>query len=595
VRPLPDNRLEDLESLNRIAETLNRAVDVRSALDSALDQLLAIMALDTAWILLRTPLGQEGAPFELAAHRNLPPALEDPKAWESGCYCQDLCLEGKLTAAYTEVGCSRLAEAEIGRRDLQVHASSPLRSGGKTLGILNVAGRAWVDFDERALALLTNVGAQLGVTLERASLYDALREQRVQEQAALLDASRQLLSRAGLAEVTSFLVEEVRRLAQVDACALLLPDAAGGELQFLEATGWRHDPRAAGRRIPLNDASGPGRVMRTHTPLLLEDLQAHDPTAWSASWIQEEDFRGHVVLPLIAEGQTIGVLILNSRQPCSMGDDTLRFIQLMANQGAIALEKARLQEEEIHRRELDHELDLAREIQFSLLPGTPPPIEGWELASFYRAARQVGGDFYDWFPLPSKPGRYGVAVGDVTGKGVPAALYMGMCKTAIRAAAVGGSSPAETLKAANLAIVEDGEAALLLSTFYCEWEPETGHLIWANAGHDPPFWIPSQDPSPKPLETTGMILGVDASTELEERELLLEAGDSLILYTDGAIDALAPDGERYGRKRFKKAIASRRSLSAEGHLQALVQDIDAFVQGEPQADDLTLLILRRVS
>jgi serine phosphatase RsbU (regulator of sigma subunit) len=174
--------IDDLATLNQIAETLNRAVDVRSVLDSALVRLVELMGLETGWLFLSDPSAQGrwwGRGYVLAAHHNLPPALalDNPDAWDKGCDCQGFCNTGRLSGAYNEVRCSRLAEVSGDRRGLTVHASAPLRSGDRILGILNVAGPDWTAFSPEALALLTNVGAQMGIALERARLFDLVQEQ----------------------------------------------------------------------------------------------------------------------------------------------------------------------------------------------------------------------------------------------------------------------------------------------------------------------------------------------------------------------------------------------------------------------------------
>ncbi|MCA9922909.1 MAG: GAF domain-containing protein, partial [Anaerolineales bacterium] len=199
----------DLRTLNQIAETLNGSVDVRSTLASALTQLVDLMALDTAWVFLSDQAAQDrwaGRGFVLAAYQQLPPALapDNAHAWDKGCDCQTLCLKGKLHQAYNEVRCSRLAEAVGDREGLVVHASTPLRSGGEVLGILNVAAPSWAAFSERSLELLTNVGKMMGVALERARLFDLLQGQRIHEQAALMDVSNQLLSRRDLDDLIHY-------------------------------------------------------------------------------------------------------------------------------------------------------------------------------------------------------------------------------------------------------------------------------------------------------------------------------------------------------------------------------------------------------
>jgi len=387
---------EDLTTLNHIVETLNRAVDVRGALNSALARLVELMGLEAGWIFVRDPAAQdhgEDAGYVLAAHYNLPPALADAGLWAGGCQCQSLCDQGRLTEAYNEVRCSRLGGASGDRRGLAVHASVPLRSGDRILGILNLFGPDWASFSPRALALLTNAGNQMGIALERARLFDLLKEQRIHEQAALLDLSNQLLSRLDLDDVMGYLVEEARRLLQADACALLLPGEEPGHLAFRAASGWYFDPVASQRQMSIDENDGPGLVMRTQQPLLAEDIEASDPAVWCTDWLRSEGFRGHAVVPLVVGDRSIGVLMINTRQPRLLNEDEVRFLRLMANQAAIAIENARLHREEIERHRLEQELAVGQQIQLGMLPKDCPVVPGWEFAVGYQAARQVGGDF----------------------------------------------------------------------------------------------------------------------------------------------------------------------------------------------------------
>jgi GAF domain-containing protein len=347
----------DLTTLNQIIETLNQAVDVRAVLNSTLARLVELMGLETGWIFLADPAAQDrwaGSGYVLAAHHNLPPALalDSADAWDGGCDCQALCNAGRLTEAYNEVRCIRLARARGDRRGLAVHASVPLRSGDRPLGILNVAGPDWASFSQRALTLLSNAGSQMGLALERARLYDLLRERRIDEQAALLDLSNQLLARLDLDDLIDYLVEAVRRLLQADACALLLPDDEPGSLAFRAANGWRQDPVAAGYRVPSDERSGPGQAMQAQRPVLIDDILGGDLALWCPQWLHAEDFRGQAVVPLIAAGRSIGALLIDVRQPHGWAEDEVRFMRLMANQAAIAIVKARLHQEEVRQQRL---------------------------------------------------------------------------------------------------------------------------------------------------------------------------------------------------------------------------------------------------
>lgn len=594
--------VKDLETLNEIAGALNQSADVRGALERALARLVDVVGLETGWIFLYDESDTDpwwGKYFTLAAHHNLPPALalDSPDAWKGNCECQALCKKGKLTAAYNEVTCSRLAAVTGDRRELSVHASTPLRSGNQVLGILNVAASSWDAFSPRALALLTNVGSQMGVALERARLFDLLQERRVHEQASLLGFSNQLLSRLDLDDLLSYLVEEARRLLQVDACAVLLPDEDDPQyLRFYAAAGWRSDPVAAQRRVPADDRTGSGVVMRTQQPIVLEDAEVRETAPWMADWLPDEEFLSAGIVPLIADGRSIGALVADVRQKRRLQDDDVRFLQLMANQAALAIEKARLHREEIQRQRLEEELSVARQIQLSILPSAAPTVPGWEIATRYEAARQVGGDFYDffWVPRPQEGDRqFGVVIADVAGKGVPAALFMAMSRTTIRNVAISDRSPAAALEKANELLLKDSEADLFLTAFYGLLDTETGELAYCNAGHNRPFCYRLEERAFATLRSNGIALGVLPEITLPGHRITIETGDLLVLFTDGVTEAVNPEMEEFGEDRLRAIVEAHADAGVQEIVNAVADAVNAFTHDLPRWDDFTLVVARR--
>jgi sigma-B regulation protein RsbU (phosphoserine phosphatase) len=591
---------EKLNVLTHIADTLNRAVDVRGVLDHTLAELVRLMNLETGWIFLRDPAAQDrrwGSGYVLAAHHNLPPALDLDRAdaWEGGCDCQHMCNEACLTQAYNQVRCSRLGSVSGDRRGLVVHASTPLHSGDHILGILNVAGPDWASFSPQALMLLTNVGSQMGVALERARLFDLLQEQRIHEQAALLEFSNQLLSRLDLGDLMAYLVEEVRQMLHADACALLLPGETADRLDFRAASGWRENPVTAGRQVPAGEQSGPGVAMLTQQPLIAEDIRRHDPAPWLPGWLDREGFSGHAVVPLIVAGRSVGALAINTRQSRLFDEQEARFMHLMANQAAVAIEKARLHRQEIEKLQLEKELIVGREIQLSLLPKSLPVLPGWDLAVYYQAARQVGGDFYDFFHLPGEPGRLGLVIADVAGKGVPAALFMALSRTAIRIAAQTDPSPAAALARANELIMQDSYADLFVTACYAVLDTAGGRLIFANAGHNRPLWLRAATGEFEELAARGIVLGFFAGIDLEECQIDVAPGDLLILYTDGVTEAMDAAHQLFGQERLRAAVAARDQDCAQEIVQAIVEAVITFTGNIPQSDDCTVLVVKRCS
>ncbi|MCL7452545.1 MAG: SpoIIE family protein phosphatase [Anaerolineae bacterium] len=587
-----------LTSLNDIAETLNRAVDVRSVLDDTLARLVQLMGLETGWMFLKDG-GEDGIHSEsgymLAAYHNLPPALDpdDKSVWRRTCDCQELCDSAAMTRAYNEVRCGRLENVVGDRRGLVVHASTPLCSGDRVLGILNVAGPDWSHFSPEALALLTSVGNQIGVALERARLFDLLQERRIHEQAALLDFSTGLLGQRALSDLLRYLVDEVKKMLRADACALLLPGKTPDTLEFRAASGWRVDPVAEGHSVPAGDLSGPGLAMVTQRLLLTEDIQMQDPAPWLPDWLEREGFRGHAVLPLVAEGRSVGALVIDARTPRLLDQHEIRLLRLMAAQAAIAIEKARLHMEELKGQALEREMAVGREIQLSLLPKRLPSLPGWEFASFYEAARQVGGDFYDLFALPGDHRRLGVVVADVAGKGVPAALLMALGRTVIRSTAIGGNSPSTVLSRANDLIVSDSHSDLFLTAFYAALDTERGQMVYSSAGHNPPLWVRAEDGQVQPLGARGTVLGVLEQIELEEREISVAPGDLLVFYTDGVTEAMDKEHQVFGETRLEALLAEHARATAGEVLQSVVDAVREHAGQVAQSDDLTVLVVKR--
>jgi sigma-B regulation protein RsbU (phosphoserine phosphatase) len=357
--------------------------------------------------------------------------------------------------------------------------------------------------------------------------------------------------------------------------------------------GWKNDPVVAEQRIPFEAQSGPGWVMRNQQPLIVEDLESSDPTQWFPEWIQAEGFRGHAVVPMVVEEHSIGVLIINDREPRAFQADEIRFLQLMANQAAIALESARLHVEEIERQRLEQEMAIGRDIQLSLLPKTPPVIPGWELGMRYKAARHVGGDFYDFYLFPDDDKKIGFLIGDVSGKGVPAALFMAMCRTMIRTTALAGRSPAQALIKANELILKDSQADLFLSVVCASLNTDTGRLTYSNAGHSRPMLIRAGSQEVQDLTARGVIMGEFDTIDLEEREVEIHPGDLILLYTDGVTDTINEQQEAFGEKRLKAILTADGNNSVEALLDSILQSLEEFRGNANPEDDITIVVARR--
>jgi serine phosphatase RsbU (regulator of sigma subunit)/ketosteroid isomerase-like protein len=256
----------------------------------------------------------------------------------------------------------------------------------------------------------------------------------------------------------------------------------------------------------------------------------------------------------------------------------------------------RLEQERIERERIEQELLVGRRIQQASLPNEVPELEGWEIAPHYQPAREVGGDFYDFHLLSE--GRLGVVVGDATGKGVPAALVMattsGMLQLA--AAALDSSSPGAVLERVNETLFARIPPNMFVTCFYCILEPQSGRLVYANAGHDLPY-LRHGDGDAEELRARGMPLGLMPGMSYEEKEVVLDAGQSVLFYSDGLVEAHDPKGEMFGFPRLRALVAEHGDEEEERSLgDFLLKELYSFTgEGWEQEDDITLLTLRRRS
>jgi serine phosphatase RsbU (regulator of sigma subunit) len=243
------------------------------------------------------------------------------------------------------------------------------------------------------------------------------------------------------------------------------------------------------------------------------------------------------------------------------------------------------------RERVEQELRVARSIQQASLPKEVPEPEGWQIAPYYQPAREVGGDFYDFHLLPED--RLGLVVGDATGKGVPAALVMSTTCGMLRLAAQStSSSPGQMLQGVNETLFPNIPPNMFVTCFYLILDPPSGHLLYANAGHDLPYLHRNGDA--EELRARGMPLGLMPAMRYEEKETILHAGEAALLYSDGLVEAHDPEGDMFGFPRLRALVAEHGEKRSLGDL--LLEELYSFTGEEwEQEDDITLVALKRSS
>lgn len=402
-------------------------------------------------------------------------------------------------------------------------------------------------------------------------------------------------ARTELEDLCRLVISKCGEALHADGVGILLLDPKTQELFFPYVA--NDDPKAAERLRQLRFAADrgiAGEVLRSGRPMRVDDVHADGRFFSGADQHSGTNTRNLIAAPLRSEQGTIGVIQAVNRRGAgedlaAFSDDDLAFLEALSGSVAVAIENARALEERAVLRALRREIEIASEIQQSILPRSFPAFpgrNGFDLHAAMIPAHDVGGDFYDFFLI--SPTQLAVVIGDVSGKGVPAAIFMAVSRTLLKATALGGSSPAACLQHVNRLLHAENSSGMFVSLFYGILDTRSGRLAFSNGGHNPPLVVRDGDGA-KPLEVkTGCVLGVLEDATYEDATCTLMPRDTLLLYTDGVTEAMNAADELYGEERLQQLLST-----PEGSPRALIDGIIADVKrhsgAAAQSDDITLL------
>jgi sigma-B regulation protein RsbU (phosphoserine phosphatase) len=320
--------------------------------------------------------------------------------------------------------------------------------------------------------------------------------------------------------------------------------------------------------------------------------EEQDALASGLGWIGVES-----VLPLYVASrdggarQIVGALALGEKvTETRMTFEEMSLVSMLAHQVGISLQNGFLHEERLMSRLLEEEVSTARKIQEMLLPSAPPQLPGWQLRASNKPSRHVGGDYHDFLPLPA--GETGIAIGDVSGKGVPAALLMSNLQATLRGRSLAGKASDQIVEDVNRQICRSTGPETFISFFLGELHPDCGTFAFTNAGHNAPVLV-RRDGRVELLEAGGLLLGVFPEATYERGVVGLEPGDALALYTDGVTEAADPDGQFFSEERLVDALVRHRHASADEIHDHVLEEVRRFQRGRDPDDDLTLILLKR--
>ncbi|MFL6516356.1 MAG: PP2C family protein-serine/threonine phosphatase [Chthoniobacterales bacterium] len=303
-----------------------------------------------------------------------------------------------------------------------------------------------------------------------------------------------------------------------------------------------------------------------------------------------------MVAPLLYGKQNMGVLALgNGRMGAPFSQSDFVVFKSITEQSAFALYNAIIYSEANEKKRLDHDLEIARDIQRILLPSEAPAVPGFEISGINVPARQVSGDYFDYIKVDDR--RLGVAIADVSGKGVPASLIMAICRSVLRSQATNNPSPADVLKHVNRQLYPDIKEDMFISMAYIILDPAENRVTLCRAGHDAPLLYKRSAQTVTPLKPRGMALGIDSGSVFDrlttDFEVSLERDDCLVLYTDGVTEALDSEGYEFGLERTVQSVRASAMQGASAIVTRVIDDVRNFSGSQPQNDDITLIAIHK--
>ena len=408
--------------------------------------------------------------------------------------------------------------------------------------------------------------------------------------ALLYRVSQTFTSSLDLDTVLNRVMDEVIAVTSAERGFVMLRDE-DGSLGFRVARGMDHnlidDPEFQISRGVVEEVAREGQPMLTSDALRDE--------RWSTRHsVIGLGLRSILCVPLKSKETISGVVYVDNRlQAGIFSPDDLDLLAAIASNAAIAIENARLYQVAVEKGRMERELQMALGVQASLLPQETPQVRGWAFEARWQPARTVSGDYYDFIPLDG--GRLGLVIADVSDKGMPAAVFMALTRSTIRATVSQIASPAAAIAEANRLICADSADGMFVTLFYAMLDPASGVLTYVNAGHNPPLVCRIDGAEGlEELRPTGMALGIVDDFPFEQRTLELKPGDSILLYTDGVPDASNEGQEQFGMDRLRRVILEQRTAPVSGLVAALEGAIAELTGGATQFDDIAILAVKRL-
>lgn len=566
------NKLIELQALFEISQILNSSLNLKSILDNMLLTPMGKMMISKGVILLH--ITQDF--YILETLKGLPRSLIGKQVVIENCFINPTFV-------------SELDESEISSKsffiDLGIELFLPISSNKKTLGIIGLGSKiTGNEYSQPELDFLNSLSNIAATSIENGLIFNELNQvnkkldKKIQELNTLFEIGKELSANLEVDKILNLLLYAIMGEMVVNRCAILLKRNDLMTIQVSKGIG--------NIDAEITDHLNPDiqtELLRLEKPVLTSNCNI-------AALETFQDINFHVLVPMQLKDEVQGIILIGPKIiKQGFREDELEFLNTLGNQAMISLENARLFEETLEKQRMEEELNIAHEIQRGLLPKNFPELDQFELTGINVPSRQVGGDYYDCIKIDET--HYGIAIADVSGKGVPAALLMANVQASLHALVGTHVSIQEMCYKINNLTHQNTAPDKFITFFYGILDTENQTFSFCNAGHNPPYLYKNGQKF-QLLEDGGLLLGMLPNCTYQTGVVTLKKKDWLVMYTDGVNEAINDADEEFDTWRLENVIEKNKTNSAQEMLNAILAEIKEFVKHVPQSDDITLVIIK---
>ncbi|MDD5425958.1 MAG: SpoIIE family protein phosphatase [candidate division Zixibacteria bacterium] len=460
----------------------------------------------------------------------------------------------------------------------------PLIGKGQMIGVVEAINKFKDGFTEVDLDILTGLNNQMAVAIDNARLYRDVKREAL-EKNLLYEIGKKLSSSLNLDILLNEIMASLKQVVNYDVGGIFLVDPEQNEIKSIYTVGY--DPQFDDR-IQLKIGQGlVGLVAKTNAPMVVADVTKNEHYVNA-----NPSTRSEIVVPIKVDDRLVGVINLESAELNAYDDYSLSLISAFASQAAISLERARLHENLITSKKIEEQLNVARIIQRTFLPKSNPVLPGYDISGTNLSSLQVGGDYYDFIKIVSD--QMGIVIGDVSGKGIPAALIMASFRASLIAEIRNNYSIRTICEKVNTLLCESLEPGNFVTAVYGVLDSKNHIFTFANCGHDLPILLKNNDETDY-FREGGPVLGLSPDSKYESRAIMIQPGEVIVFYTDGVTEVFNDEGEAFGLKRLVEIVKTHKNEPAHKIEEIIVNEVKNFAGKKHVFDDLTMIILKRLT